>query len=185
MQEKLFNIKPIRVARPTIDNIDLTPVYVTMAELINDWCGEKMNQNEFDYFVEELKRNFDSYDLRDNDGYELARDLEKDMGFDSDRNLVEEMDCIQNECRNCLNEQIEKWVIDCNITPKYSVGDEVRVTFKNVEYVGEVSEIYHKRAQYVIYIEELGHVREGVGTHGTIKNFEDIEEDFFDKKHWE
>jgi len=27
-------------------------------------------------------------------------------------------------------------------------------------------------------------VREGVGTHGTIKKFEEIEQDFFSEKHW-
>lgn len=184
MQQKLFNIKPIRVARPTKCSIDLSSVYVEMAEKINDWDGSKMDQDEVDYFVEELSRKFTCFDLFNSDGYELARDLEKDLGFDSDRNLVDVMDSIIHDCNNCLNEHIEQWVEDCNITPKYSVGDEVRLTLKNVEYVGEISKIFHKSAQYVIFVPELGHVREGVGTHGAIKNFEDIEDDFFDEKHW-
>jgi len=184
MQEKLFDIKPIRVPRPDKTTIDLLPVYVRMAELINEWCKEDMNQSEFEYFIEELQRNFDAFDLFHCDGYELARDLEKDMGFDSDRNLVDDMDCISDECRNCLNENIEKWAQECNITPKYSIGDEVKLKMDNVEYIGEIAEINLKRAFYVIFVEELGHVREGVGTHGVIKNFEEVEDDFFDKKHW-
>ena len=184
MQQKLFDIKPMRIPRPTKTTIDLLPVYVRMAEMINEWDGEQMGQKEFEYFIEELQRNFSCFDLFDSDGYELARDLEKDMGFDSDRNLVDDMDCISNECRNCLNEHIEKWVEECNINPKYSIGDEVKLKRNSVEYIGEITEINLKRAQYVIFVPKLGHVRGGVGTHGTIKNFEDVEEDFFHEKHW-
>lgn len=184
MQEKLFNIKPIRVPRPTSDSADITSVYIEMAELINDWDNQDMDQEEFEEFVEDLKDNFSSYDLFNKDGYKIARKLEKDMYFEPDVSLVDDMDMISNKCRECLGREIQQWVVDCQITPKYEVGDEVKVTVRGVEYIGEISQIYEKTAEYSIFIEELGHVRQGVGTHGTIKKFEEIEEDFFDKKHW-
>jgi hypothetical protein len=184
MQEKLFNIKPIRVARPTSDSVDITSVYVEMAELINDWQSEVMDHEEFEEFVGDLKNNFSPFDLFHKDGYQIARRLEKDMYYEPDVHLVDDMDMLPNRCRQCLCEEVEKWVIDCEITSKYQVGDEVKATVRNVEYIGEIAAVNSKDATYTIFIQELGHVREGVGTHGTIKKFEEIEEDFFDEKHW-
>jgi hypothetical protein len=184
MQTKLFDIKPIRVARPTIDLIDLTSVYFKMAEDINEWDQQDMNQIEFEEFVGELKEEFSCYDLITSDGYTLARDLERHMNINSNKELSDVMDNIKFECIKCLDENIEKWVKDCNITPKYKIEDEVKVTIKNVEYIGEITQIYHKKASYSIFVEELGHVKHGSGVLGVIKPFEDIEEDFFDKKHW-
>ena len=184
MQEKLFNIKPIRIARPTSHTIDLSSVYINMANTIKEWLGEEMEVEEFDFFVEELKENFTASYLFNCDGYELARDLEREMGFDSDSALVDDMNSISYHCHSCLRENVENWVKDCEITPKYPIGDEVSVWVKNVNYIGEISKIYERTADYCILIEELGHVRDGVGTHGTIKKFEEIEEDFFDEKHW-
>jgi hypothetical protein len=122
--------------------------------------------------------------LFNSDGYELARDLEKEMDVQSDSELVDDMNSISYHCHSCLRENVENWVKDCEITPKYSIGDEVSVWVKNVNYIGEISKIYERTAEYSIFIEELGHVREGVGTTGTIKKFEEIEKDFFDDKHW-
>lgn len=184
MQQKLFNIKPIRLPRPNSTSINLTSVYIKMAEDINEWDNQDMTQTEFEDFVGELKENFSCYDLFKCDGYELARDLEKEMGFNSDRCLVDAMDVIHDEAYKCLDEHIEKWVIDCNITPKYKIGDEVKVKVKSVEYIGEIINIYHKQGTYLIFVEELGHVKNGSGVLGAIKPFEDIEEDFFDAKHW-
>jgi hypothetical protein len=184
MQEKLFNIKPIRVARPASDSVDITSVYFEMAELINDWQSEVMNQDEFEEFVGDLKNKFSPFDLFHKDGYQIARILEKDMWYEPDVHLVDDMDSIPHKCRECVRREVEKWVIDCEITPKYEVGNEVRVTVRNVEYIGEIAAVNSKDATYTIFIQELGHVREGVGTHGTIKKFEEIEEDFFDEKHW-
>jgi hypothetical protein len=184
MQEKLFHIKPMRVARPTSHTIDISSVYVKMANLIVEWLDEKFEPEEFECLVEELQENFTASDLFSSDGYELARDLEKDMGFDSDSQLVDDMNSISYFCHSCLRVNVEKWVKDCEITPKYSIGDEVSVWVKNVNYIGEISKIYERTAEYSIFIEELGHVREGVGTTSTIKKFEEIEKDFFDEKHW-
>ena len=184
MQDKLFNIKPIRVSRPTSQTIDTTPVYIHMAKLLNEWNNEDLNQEEFEDFIADLKNNFSVYDLFHGDGYKIARSLEKNMYFESDRELVDEMDVIPNKFSECLRENVENWVKDCEITPKYSIGDEVSVWVKNVNYIGEISKIYERTAEYSIFIEELGHVREGVGTTGTIKKFEEIEKDFFDDKHW-
>ena len=154
MQEKLFNIKPIRVARPTSDSVDITSVYVEMAELINDWQSEVMDHEEFEEFVGDLKNNFSPFDLFHKDGYQIARRLEKDMYYEPDVHLVDDMDMLPNRCRQCLCEEVEKWVIDCEITSKYQVGDEVKATVRNVEYIGEIAAVNSKDATYTIFIQE-------------------------------
>jgi hypothetical protein len=176
MQQKLFNIKPIRISRPTIDLIDLTSVYVKMAEKINKWDNQNMSHSELEEFVNNLKENFSCYDLFNFDGYELTRSLETEMDFDADRDLVDVMDSVGYEAQVCLGEYIEQWVVNCKITPKYKIGNEVKVKFKNVEYIGEVVDINTNKASYVIFIEDLNC--------DLVKTFEDIEDDFFSDKHW-
>lgn len=39
---------------------------------------------------------------------------------------------------------------------------------------GQVTQVDATRAKYVVFCASLGHVREGVGSHGTYVNFEDV-----------
>lgn len=182
MQGKLFEIPPIRIKRPTIDTIDFYETYNDMADEILEWL------NEGDTTVEEialdLKKTLSPMDIYRGDGYELAKKLESEWGISPNTELVEILNSLDTHIRRACREAEKKWVKDCWITPKYSIGDKVHVSRKNKIYEGEIVEIRSDLAEYVIFVEELGHVREGEsGTLGAIEHFEDIEEDFFENKH--
>jgi len=181
MQGKLFDIPPIRIKRPTIDTIDFSEAYEEMAEEIISW--EKDSSADLDETTEGLKKLFSISELRMDGGYELAKKMERNWHSDVDTELVNILDSFSNIIYMACNEAERKWVKDCWITPKYSIGDIVKTTVKGKEYEGKIVSIYNDQAQYVINISELGHVKEGdMGTQGTIKHFEDIEEDFFENK---
>jgi hypothetical protein len=181
MQEKLFNIKPIRLPRPTIDTVDFTSVYEKLADIISEWEGESISTEDRIEFVESLKKDFSPRKLKYEDAYKIGRILEDEFNYDVDINLVDELGIIGRECRVCIFNAEKEWVKECEITPKYSIGDEVMVEVRNHKHIGKVVEIYYDRAKYSIYIDEL---HKDTNTIGTIKDFEEIEEDFFDDKHW-
>jgi len=70
---------------------------------------------------------------------------------------------------------IKKWVMINEITPKYKLGEQVSFTYRREDFQGEVTNIDTEYAQYTIFIPSKGHVKEGVGTHGTIYDFEEVE----------
>lgn len=182
MQNKLFNIKPIRVPRPTIDNIDFTSVYEDFVDIISKWEKSNLDKEDKEDLVESLKKEFSVRDLKSDDAYRLGRKLESEFRYDVDINLVDELRVISHLIRTVTVEAEKNWIKECEIKPKYSIGDEVMVEQKGNKYIGRIAEIYYDRGDYSIYIEEL---HKGTNIIGTIKKFEEIEEDFFDKKYWE
>jgi hypothetical protein len=181
MQEKLFNIKPIRVPRPNMDTIDFSTVYEKLADIIFEWEGGSFDEEDEQELVESLKEEFTIRQLSYDDAYKLGRKLEDDFNYDVDINLVDDLGSISYEIRHVIVEAERNWVKECEIKPKHLIGDEVMVSVKSNGYIGRVVEIYYDRASYSIYIEEL---HKNTNTIGTLKDFEEIEEDFFDEKHW-
>lgn len=180
-QLKLFNLKPIKVKRPDIYDVDLTSVYAKLADYIVEWSSKYDKED----VIEELSERFDHHDLFSNNGYELCRILEDDLYYSPDVELVEYMDCSERLVDGVYRGVIKKWVEDCEIKPKYKIGDIVDVEYKGKKYKGEVVNIYEDQAKYTICIEELGHKKPGsteTGTIGAYKNFEEIEKDFFELK---
>jgi len=181
MQGKLFEIPPIRIKRPTIDTIDFSDAYEEMAEEIIGW--EKDKSADLSETAEALKELFSVSELSGEDGYELAKKMERNWSADVDTELVNILDGFSHIIHMTCNEAERQWVKDCCITPKHSVGYIVKTTVRGKEYFGTIVSIYKDQAQYIINIPELGHAKEGeMGTQGTIKHFEDIEEDFFENK---
>jgi hypothetical protein len=179
MQGKLFDIPPIRIKRPTISTIDFSEAYEEMAEEIISW--EKDGSDDLAATADSLKELFSVSELLTENGYELAKKMERNWALNIDTELVNILDGFSSIIYTACNEAERKWVKDCCITPKYSVGYIVKTTVKGKEYFGKIVSVYNNQAQYVINIPELGHAKEGeMGTQGTIKNFEDIEEDFFE-----
>lgn len=181
MQGKLFDIPPIRIERPTLDTIDFSEAYKEMAEQIIDW--ENDSSSDVDETADSLKKLFSISDIYMEDGYELAKTMEKDWGLEVDTELVNVLDGFSNIIHMACSAAERKWVKDCWITPKHVIGDIVTTKVKGKEYQGTIVEIHNDLAEYVINIPELGHVKKGeMGTQGTVKHFEEIEEDFFENK---
>lgn len=181
MQTKLFDIPPIRIKRPTFDTIDFSDAYEEMAEEIISW--ESDSSASLEETAEDLKKLFSISEIYTEGGYELAKKMERSWAVDVDTELVNILDGFSNIVHMACREAERNWVKDCWITPKHSIGDVVKTKVRGKEYEGTIVSIYNDLAEYVINILELGHVKAGeMGTQGTVKHFEDIEEDFFENK---
>ncbi len=112
------------------------------------------------------------------DGYEVAKELDNRHMWDSDSSLVDVLDEIVNLRHRIHEKVVEAWVQQHGVVPQYSVGQ--RVAFKRQLWdkeaiTGEVTAVREKTAQYLVFCESLGHVRVGLGSHGTYVAFEDVE----------
>lgn len=112
------------------------------------------------------------------DGYEVAKQLDDRHMWESDSELVDLLDEVAFARIRAHEKAVEAWVQQHGVAPKYSVGQ--RVAFKRQRWdkekvTGEVTAVREKTAQYLVFCESLGHVREGCGTHGTYVAFEDAE----------
>jgi len=142
---------------------------IVLGKLNAYYPGEE-NEEIADYAVRQVA------EYRVIDGYQLAKKLDNEYCLEGDVGLVEMLDDFDYDLDTAYWRIIKEWVISQCIEPHFKLGDKVRICLLKGEYIqGEVAEIYKDKARAVIYCESLGHVREGNGTHGTIKNYEEIE----------
>lgn len=110
------------------------------------------------------------------DGYKMAKELEDRHGWDEpDSELVDVLEGA--DYYGTLQTAIRAWVKDNDLKPKYEVGEVVtvkKVSHEGSEHRGEIISIGDD-GTYTVMIPALGHVREGVGTHGTIFAWEVVE----------
>ena len=112
-------------------------------------------------------------DWRTNDdGYQLAKELDHD-GWSADSELVEILDDASMICRSEL-EKLEKAWIEEQAISEPPVDIKVRDVNNTSRGVGVIVRHYPGGKSSVAY-EHLGHVKSGVGTHGYILNWEDLE----------
>ena len=109
---------------------------------------------------------------QDMNGYKLAKDLERSCGWSIDCALVERLDSI--DCYYLLEEATKRWVIENNIQLPKKIGNVVSFWEQGVKITGEVTWLHQETAEYTVFCESEGHVREGSGTHGYIIMMEDI-----------
>lgn len=109
------------------------------------------------------------------DGYEMAKSLEERFYWDSDAELVDILEGADWHSAN--RSAVMAWIKDNNITAKLEVGRLVEVKTSPRESVlrsGEIAQIYED-GNYCVMVPELGHVREGLGTHGLVFAWEAVE----------
>ena len=110
-------------------------------------------------------------------GYEIAKELDRQGVCCPDSQVVEMLDSADVIETLLLDDVVKKWVAWENITPKLHIGSTAKVEYRGKgKVVGEITRIDHERATYTVFIESLGHVREGVGTHGICLPYEECEE---------
>jgi len=150
--------------RPKISDVVSQERYVdALIPRVLGWlreCGEFVDDTPGEYYLQQLREELlDSVDYY-NDGYEIAKNLERRHYWSVDASLVELLDDSRALRVVTFNSLIKEWVFSNGILPQYSVGQSVRfVTMRNIEHVGEITRINVDQAQYVIYCAELGHVR--------------------------
>jgi len=109
------------------------------------------------------------------DGYEMAKELEDRYGWDADSELVDVLDGAS--FYGPRKKAVMAWIRDNAITPKLSIGQVVKA--KQGKYSKEINEgeivKIDEGGIYIVMIPALGHVREGIGTHGCCLAWEDVE----------
>ena len=106
---------------------------------------------------------------------EYAIEIADLFGIEADLELVE----IANGAWfvvNTIKTKLRKgWIEENDISPQFQVGDWVTFSTRFEKFSGEITKIHLGVAQYLVCCPELGHVKEGMGTHGIYVNFEDAE----------
>lgn len=103
------------------------------------------------------------------DGYEFARNLERNKHWVCDSALVEVLDGLYNY--DALDELERRWIATYRVFPCFQVG--AHITYKN--HPAEIVRIDGVRGKYSIFCEALGHVRKGTGTHAAVVDWEKID----------
>lgn len=136
---------------------------------IEEWLGESISGPE----CEELVRTLSS--CCGDDAYDIARELERG-GYTPDSSLVEVLDGF--DTYRIHADAVRLWIAETGATPKLSIGATVAIPVKMAEHngvVGEIIAINERHGEYTVFCAALGHVREGLGTHGLIFPWEEIE----------
>lgn len=135
-------------------------------EILKDQC----NEDAVSSLVSVLQRN------PGGDGYQLAKYLDDDHGWDVDVDTVEILDSAYSSLHVAARKLTAEWVERNAIKPKRKIGDIVGIVQRGINYTGEIVKIDEPQATYTVMSAQCGHVREGLGTHGFIVNYEDIHE---------
>lgn len=129
--------------RPTIYTIDKEPLYKSIAELVYDWAGEPHINNFEDTLMatQKIFKNGGFYD----DAYSIAKDYER-AGYESDAELVDELEEVSSITHQEVKNQIKNWVLKYNIQPEFQVGDKLtESTF--IGFSGIVAKVYPETAE--------------------------------------
>ena len=117
------------------------------------------------------------------DGYHCARELEQICCWTVDMELVEILDGASWHIYEEKRRLTELWVRDYEIAPKLAVGRAVQVRqwygplMQSDLKPGLIVDIELPHAEYCVFSEALGHVKDGVGTHEIILPYEVLEAD--------
>lgn len=167
-------IIPVRPSLESNEILDkLTDIYF---EKVFEWMKveDKHNytQQDKDDVKDEIRYVFDR--SSNDDGDVIVEDF-KQLGWSTDRTLIDIMDSVLFDKISVHKDIVKKWVSDYDIKPKYSIGDIVSYySFPNNNpIIGEITEIYDD-ARYLICSESLCHVKTGTGTNGCIIEFERV-----------
>jgi hypothetical protein len=106
--------------------------------------------------------------------YDLARSLDL-SGWMIDDEILEELGNA-DMCRiDAHRELVARWVEARHIRPQRDVGAAVSVSQRGQpSQHGEVVAVDLVQASYTVFCPGLGHVREGLGTHGIIVPYESV-----------
>lgn len=130
-----------------------------------EWTGDESEIEK--ELLEEIAWNYD-------DGYKFTRSLESN-GWAVDSELVEILDNATWRVAEAHRKLVEEWVKGNNVKPELAIGDEVIGTHATKGDVrGEIIKIDEARAQYVVHCPSLGHVKTGVGSHGSYLDYEKV-----------
>ncbi len=174
---------PFSRPRPTRYSDDM--LHATAKELaksVHRW--QNNNSNFTDKEMQEIEDDL-LYTLDDNspelDGYKLSRTLEKDKYWDADSDLVDILGQAEMMMYALHRKAVIQWVKDNDIQPRLAVETKVSISYRGKRCDGEITRVDRQHAEYTVCIESEGHVRTGMGTHGTIAAFEELDNQGHDR----
>lgn len=93
----------------------------------------------------------------DLDGYGLARALESDHYWEIDAGMVSTLDNAPYLHRCEYNKQVQAWVTNYELEPKYAQGTQCTVVRRGKRYRGTIIKVDAKNLTYTVAVPELGH----------------------------
>ncbi len=149
------------------EEVEAAAVEKLLPEVL-EWLKNGNGEQESVAVRRDLLDVFDPFE----DGYGLCSKLERYKHWDCDSELVGILDNLSWRHSDALREAEQRWVEETGQKPAKQVGDACTFSQRGASYVGEVTTI-HPYGYYVVYCEALGHVRSGIGTHGTYVRWEE------------
>jgi hypothetical protein len=128
------------------------------------WCREGNDESEDSEIAADLRAEIYLAD----DGYDFCKKLERLHSWSCDSALV---DILHNaDLSGARREMERKWVAAYRVFPGQLIGNEIT-------YKGHPATItaLHDTGHYTVNVPALGHVKEGLGTHGGIVAWEVID----------
>jgi hypothetical protein len=131
-----------------------------IAKSLNDWAvaagdgpsNETEHKDLIDFLVDHV--------LEWDDGYKLTKRLEWNLSWDCDSEVVDILDKAQLILNSCYSEATKEWVKSHGIELTLSVGDKASSTMLNSSFEGEIVGVHPDTAEYTVYYESAGHVKQ-------------------------
>lgn len=141
MQTELY---PEQITRPSSSAKE---VVKTAADVYAKQMHSQWKDWSIEEWSEALARNYSAF----KDGYEMAKDLERE-GFEPDAQMVAELDNFGFEVNSAHGRAVKDWVKLVGFEPLYEVGDTVLVPRIPADKggSGRISEILHETAEYLV-----------------------------------
>lgn len=139
--------------RPTLFDDDVTKEVVELVlPKVIQWMGENLDQQELESLRHDL---MDSMDHED-EGYQIAKNLEHEACIQPDRELVEILDHASFDRYNVLKEKVKAWVAKEGVVVTQEVDQRVRVKdgYHLRGKVGKVVRVEPETAEVVVKLDE-------------------------------
>lgn len=164
-QRPFFFQKDLRTAA-------IRPFFPKIKALIEEYDPESLEE----FPEEELLAAFGNALSSQGDSVEMARSLERQYGYILNQELIDICDKVSNMYYDIENEIEAYWIKFHGKKSEFAIGDKVYFKpYSQKETVtGVISKIDDKRGYYTVFCESLGHVKEGIGTHGCVLPFEKV-----------
>lgn len=93
---------------------------------------------------------------------------------DEEMEFADQLEYVESAIRRDHEDEIEEWILSSGILPRLSLHQEIQFQYGKT-YQGSIVEIRELSGEYVVYVEEMGHVKRGeVGTLGIVLPYEQL-----------
>jgi hypothetical protein len=169
VQLPLFKDLPIPPRPKRFSENVLEETVDLMMPSVMKWFGSSEDE-------EEIRDNIKQVLEFEDDSYQIAKELEDNLYWSVDRELINVLDEVKWRRDEAHKGVVYAWVVQNCVTPKLTLEQKVQFRHKGRILEGIVTKIYESEAKYLVFSEELGHIRSGVGVHGIVLPYEEVDE---------